>query len=547
MKTVLLIVLDGWGIAPPSPSNAITSAKLPFYTRLLATYPHGLLQASGEAVGLPRGEDGNTETGHLNIGAGRVVYQDLPRINMSIADGTFFQNTAFLSALSHAQKTDGNLHLLGLVGLGGVHSNIEHLYSLMEVCKQHQFARVYLHLFTDGRDSPPKSAISYLTQVADKIKSLSLGKIATIMGRYFAMDRDLRWERTEKAYQALTLSIGRKAADFEEAIKLAYDQGETDEFITPTVITETDQPVATIKEGDSVIFFNFRIDRPRQLIKSFVLDEFEKDANLVGFDPFAVKYYKKHEAQPSIYREPFKRGPRIKDLFFVTMTEYSMNIDVSAVAFPPQRVLYPLGRVLSENDIKQLRVSESEKERFVTYYFNGLLEKAFPGEDRLIIPSPTIATYDLKPEMSSLELTDRLIEQLKRQEYGFILVNYANPDMVAHTGNLSASIRACEAVDSCLGRLIPEILSVDGTIFITGDHGNAEELIDNTTGKVDTEHSTAPVPFICINKNWEGKGSSELPQGILADVAPTILSMFDIMKPPNMMGRNLLENVLDLD
>lgn len=544
MKPVLLIVLDGWGISPDTPGNAITQANLPYYHYLLANYPHGLLKASGEAVGLPRAEDGNTETGHLNLGAGRIVYQDLPRINMAIADGSFYQNTAFMSSLSHLSRTDGNLHIMGLVGAGGVHSNIEHLLSLLEFCKQQQFSRVYLHLFTDGRDSPPTSSQIYIQQINDKIKTLQIGKIATISGRYYAMDRDFRWERTEKAYQAITEGIGRTANDYEDAIKKAYANNETDEFIIPTVMMENSKPVGNVMEGDSIIFFNFRIDRPRQLTKAFVLDNFEAEANTVGFDPFAVKYFKKHDAAVSLH-PPFVRKEKIRDLFFVTMTEYSMNIDVSAVAFPPQRVLYPLGRVLSEKNMKQLRMSESEKERFVTYYFNGLLDKSFPGEERIIVPSPKIATYDLKPEMSCFELTEQLIGQIKKQTNNFILINFANPDMVAHTGNLVATIKACEAVDKCLSQIVPEMLNQDGQIFITADHGNAEELIDEKTGKPDTEHSTAPVPFITITNALTGK-QKELPMGILADVAPTILSAFGITKPANMIGRNLLENIIDL-
>ncbi|OGG14375.1 phosphoglycerate mutase (2,3-diphosphoglycerate-independent) [Candidatus Gottesmanbacteria bacterium RIFCSPHIGHO2_01_FULL_39_10] len=540
MKTVLLIVLDGWGVAPDSPGNAITQAKKPFYDSLLGSYPNGLLKASGEAVGLPRGEDGNTETGHLNLGAGRIVYQDLPRINMSITDGTFFQNTSLMSALSHLNMTGGNLHLLGLIGAGGVHSNIEHLFALLDFCRQQQFDRVFLHLFTDGRDSPPTSSLIYLDQVNDKIKSVGIGKIATISGRYYAMDRDFRWERTEKAYLALTEGIGKKFATYTDAVKDAYAKGETDEFITPTVITENGEPVGKIKEGDSAIFFNFRIDRPRQLTKAFVLDDFQGEANVTAFDPFAVKYFKKHDAQVEQH-PPFKRGEKIKDLFFVTMTEYSMNVDVSAVAFPPQRVLYPLGRVLSEKNLKQLRIAESEKERFVTYYFNGLLEKPFPGEDRLIVPSPKVATYDLQPEMSSEEITNKILENLQKQIYSFILVNFAHPDMVAHTGNLAASIKACEAADRSLAKIIPEALSQNTSIIITGDHGNAEELIDTSTNKPDTEHSTAPVPFIYVDNSVKGKSKS-LPAGILADVSPTILAILGIPKPTNMVGRNLLEN-----
>ncbi len=545
MKLVVLIVLDGWGIAPSGPGNAISQAHLPYYHYLLANYPNGMLNASGEAVGLPRGEDGNTETGHLNLGAGRIVYQDLPRINMAIADGTFFQNIAFVAALSHVQKTGGNLHLMGLISSGGVHSNIEHLFALLEFCKEHSFIRVYLHLFTDGRDSPPSSAAVYLDQLKQRLNGLGVGKIATIMGRYFAMDRDRRWERTQQAYDTLTKGTGRLAKSAEEAITTGYAHGETDEFIKPTVIKEGDKPVSLIKDGDSVIFFNFRIDRPRQLTKAFVLDDFEHEANQFGFDPFAIKYFKKHEAVEPSPNPPFPRGPRIKDLFFVTMTEYSKDVNVSAVAYPPQRVLNPLGRVLSENNILQLRVSESEKERFVTFYFDGLLDKPFQGEDRLIIPSPKVPTYDLKPEMSAQLLTQQLIKEIRKEMYGFILVNFANPDMVAHTGDLKATIKACEIVDHYLSMVVQEVLNFHGSVLITADHGNAEELIDQATGNVDTEHSTAPVPFIAINEVYFNQ-LVNLSVGNLADVAPSILYLLRIAKPSSMTGRNLLDNVVDL-
>lgn len=543
MRFVLLIVLDGWGVAPSGPGNAISLSHIPFYRNLWTSYPHCLLKASGEAVGLPRGEDGNTETGHINLGAGRIVYQDLPRINMAIADGTFFKNPAFLQAISHAKSNNSNLHLLGLVGSGGVHSNIEHLFAILELCKEQQFDRVFIHPFTDGRDSPPSSAMLYLEQVASKITSFGFGKIATVMGRYYAMDRDRRWDRIEKAYKALTEGIGLTAPSYDQAVKMAYDKGQTDEFIEPTIIVENGQPLTKIKSGDSVIFLNFRIDRPRELTKAFVLADFENEANTMGYDPFAVKYYKKHEVEISTMMPPFKRGPQISNLDFITMTEYSKNITVSAVAYPPQRISYPLGRIVAENNIKQLRISESEKERFVTYYFNGQYETPFEGEDRTIIPSPKVATYDLMPQMSAFALADALVNNIRSEKYGFILINFANPDMVAHTGNLKATIAACEVVDKCLVKIIPEVLNHHGTAFVTADHGNAEELIDLSTGNVDTEHSTAPVPFIAINEHLTDK-TMELPMGILADVAPTILSFLYIEKPSSMTGRNLMKNVL---
>lgn len=544
MRPVVLIILDGWGVAPPSSGNAISLSRLPFYNKLQGTYPHTILRASGEAVGLPRGEDGNTETGHLNIGAGSIVYQDLPRINLSIADGSFFKNSAFLSAIEHARKYESKLHLIGLIGSGGVHSNIEHLLALLQLMKEQSFMKVYLHLITDGRDSPPKSSQIYIEQINSHLKNLGFGQIATVMGRYYAMDRDLRWERTEKAYIALTKGIGNHAFTSIDAVNLSYEKGITDEFIEPTVIVNNDKPIALISENDSVIFYNFRIDRPRQLTKAFVLDDFRSRANLTDYDPFSVKYYKKHNLDIPIQSSPFNRGEKIPHLYFATMTEYSNQVKVSSVAFPPHVVVRPLGECISGQGLMQLRMSESEKERFVTYYFNGQREVPFINEDRLIIPSPKVATYDLRPEMSAIELTSELLDKIGTRRYDFILVNYANCDMVAHTGVINATIKACETIDGCLNKIVTGVLNINGTVIITADHGNAEELIDPITGGVDTEHSTYPVPFIAINKKWEGK-NEYLSTGILADIAPTVLSIMDIEVPKTMNGRNLLENIID--
>lgn len=543
MHPVLLIVLDGWGVAAAGPGNAISQARLPFYNNLLNTYPHGLLQASGEAVGLPRGEDGNTETGHINLGAGFVVYQDLPRINLSIADGSFFKNQAFLGAIDHARKYESNIHFLGLVGAGGVHSNIEHLLALLQLMKEQGFTRVYLHLITDGRDSPPKSAGLYIKQIQSYLDSLSFGKISTIMGRYYAMDRDFRWERTEKAYKVLIADDGNRGTDPIEVIEKSYKRGITDEFIEPTTILEKGKSVGLIKPNDSVIFFNFRIDRPRQLTKAFVLDNFEEEANLPDFDPYAVKYYKKHVIEISTALPPFRRGERLPHLYFVTMTEYGERVKVAAVGFPPHVVPHPLGETISMQGLSQLHASESEKERFITYYFNGLRQNPFIGEDRMIVPSPKVTTYDLKPEMSSFELTDRLIEKIKFKKYHFIAVNFACPDMVAHTGNLAATIKACEAIDVCLAKIISEMIKAGGITFITADHGNAEELIDPISGGIDTEHSTNPVPFITVSRKLDGKNIA-LPSGVLSDVTGTILDILNIKRPKEMGGRNLLANIV---
>ncbi len=547
-KLAILVVLDGWGVAAPGPGNAITQAELPNMNRFLATYPHTQLGASGDSVGLPKGEAGNTETGHLNLGAGRIVYQDLQRINMSIADGTFYKNQTLIDAINHAKMSNGNLHLMGLLGAGGVHSNIEHLFSLIELARQNNFTKVFLHLFTDGRDSPPTAAKTYIAHVREVITKQGIGQIASIMGRYWAMDRDMRWDRTAKAYFALTKGVGHLVKTPEEAIDMSYAQGKTDEFIEPAIISDsTGKPLTTIHENDSVIFFNFRIDRPRQLSRAFVFEDFSKANISSGFDPYAVKYQKTHLAPeaPVVIGEPFARGPRLNNLFFVTMTEYGKPITEAGakVAFPEEIVKLPLGRVISETGYKQLRACESEKERFVTFYFNGQQETAFDGEDRLIIPSPKIATYDLKPEMSAREITQGVINKLTEfPDYRFVLINFANADMVGHTGSIGAAARACQVVDECLGKLSDWIMGYGGTMIITADHGNAEEMIDAQTGEIETEHSANPVPFIAISKELFGKNQM-LTSGILADVAPTILKLLEIEVPTSMTGRDLLSGL----
>ena len=540
-RPLVFIIMDGWGIAPPGPGNAISLAKLTHIPKLWAGFPHGRLAASGEAVGLPKGEDGNTETGHLNLGAGRVVYQDLPRINMAIADGSFFQNEAFLSAISHVEGHISNLHIMGLMGSGGVHSNMEHLFALLWFCKNAAFSRVFLHLITDGRDSPPKSALTYIRQIEDEINRVGVGTIASITGRYFAMDRDQRWERTEKAYLALSEGSGPTANSPYEAVEQAYAKGITDEFIEPTLIVRGTGPIALIKHNDAVIFFNYRIDRPRQLTKAFVLQDFSEEAKISGYDPYAVKYYKKHVTELEV-REPFRRTTFLENLFFVTMTEYEKKLPVT-VAFPEQVVANPIGKVVSDAGLRQLRVSETEKERFVTYYFNGQREDPFAGEERHIIPSAKVPTYDLKPDMSANEITEAVLKQLNSRVYDFFVINFANPDMVAHTGNIQAAIKAVEITDACVGKIVQLVLVLDGACVITADHGNVEEMIDPVTGGVDTEHSTYPVPVMCISKDLQGK-SDELPSGMLADVAPTILSLMGLGVPTTMNGRNLLAYVM---
>lgn len=535
-KLVVLIVLDGWGIAVPGPENPISQANTPTINSLWASYPHTTLQASGEAVGLPRGEAGNTETGHLNLGAGRIVYQDLPRINMAIENQTFFENPAFLQAVEHARKNNSNLHLMGLLGAGAVHSNKEHLFNLLKLCKMQNFDRVFLHIFTDGRDSPSTASVSYITELEKFLQDQQIGKIASLMGRYWAMDRDFRWERTAKAYFALTQGLCKQTKNALEAAIASHETGITDEFIEPCLITDNQgAPLAKISDGDSVIFYNFRIDRPRQLVAAFVYEDFENQTFADwGFDPYAVKYRGKHEATPP-KTKPFKRGKKIQNLFFVTMTEYGKAFrDKTAIAFPPSQVELPIGAVLANKNIRQLRIAESEKERFVTFYFNGQNEARFPGEDWLIVESPNVPTYDLKPEMAAADITDAFLQSFTDTQisYGFVLINFANADMLGHTGNLEAVKKGCETIDNQIKRIISRVDTLGGITIVTADHGNAEEE--------KTEHTTNPVPFIVVAKEFLGRART-LPSGILADAAPTILSLMGIQVPGSMTGRILLQ------
>jgi len=513
---MVLVILDGWGLAPESPGNAIALAQTPNFDRLWAAYPHTQLLASGESVGLPRGEDGNSETGHLNLGAGRIVFQDLPRINMAIADESFFKISAFKAAAQHVRKNNSRLHLLGLAGPGGVHSSLEHLYALLHFAKKEKLSRVFLHLFTDGRDSAPTSAQIYLDQVQKEIEKIGIGKIATLCGRYFGMDRDLHWPRTQKAYDLIVSGQGERALSASAAIQKSYQAGKTDEFLEPVVLDET----GLVADHDAVIFFNFRIDRPRQLTKAFVLPDFEKlEIKKAAFDPYAEKYGLKQYQVPKEMTTTFRRKKILKDLLFVTMTEYEKNLPVQ-IAFRPEIIEMPLSRVLSENNLRQFHLAETEKERFITYYFNGQREDPFPGEDRIEIPSPNVPTYDQKPEMSAYEVNAELIKRLKTNIYDFMVVNFANPDMVGHTGVLAVQI-------------------LGGVTIVTADHGNVEEMIDLQTGEVDTKHSTNPVPFIVVSDDLI-PGQKEFNQGILADVAPTILALMGIKKPDLMTGQNLL-------
>ncbi len=539
MKSVVLIILDGWGITAPGPGNAISQANLSYIPSYWHSYPHTELAASGQSVGLPDGEDGNTECGHLNIGAGRVVYQDLPRINMAIADGSFLSNNAFLAALRYSEDHHSNIHLMGVLSDAGVHANREHLYAILQLlARNKRLQNVYLHIFTDGRDAPPQSGIRFISELEKMCQTIGTGTIATVMGRYYSMDRDRRWDRTQKAYIALTEPIEKHFATASDAIQDSYSKHISDEFMEPAQLTDDKGTILPrIADNDSVIFFNYRIDRPRQLMRSFVLPNFETHTDPASFDPYTIKYYKKHVVEAQQVTKPFTRHVILHNLFFVTMTNYEKNLSCSA-AYPTEQLAYTLGEVIAAAKLRQLRVSETEKERFVTFYFNGMHETPFHGEDHIIVPSPKVATYDLAPAMSAVELTDQLINRITSDIYALTVVNFANPDMVGHTGNITAAISACKTTDTCVGRIVEAVLKKDGAFIITADHGNVEEMLD-PNGDIDTEHSGFSVPFIMIHNTYNGNGYT-LPKGKLADIAPTILSYMGLVQPKEMTGRNLL-------
>ena len=519
-KPVVLVVLDGWGVDIPSRSNAISQAQTPVWQRLITTYPTFTLQAAGEAVGLPWGEVGNSEVGHLALGAGKILYHDLPRITRAIVDKSFFQNRALLTAIQLAQEKNSQLHLIGLVSPGGVHSSIDHLYALLEMAKQQGMANVFVHAFLDGRDTPFDSAKTYLEELANKMKKIGVGKIASIMGRYYAMDRDNHWDRVQAAYDCLVEGKGKPATSASRGLAASYAAKVFDEQVVPTVIMEGDKPVTTVGNNDSVIFFNFRADRARQLTHAFVLPGFSK----------------------------FPRRT-LERLHFVTMTEYEKNIPVE-IAFPAETIEYPLARIISEAGLKQLHLAETEKYAHVTYFFNGGREQAYEGEDHVLIPSPVVPSYDQKPEMSARAVTDRFLQEIRTGKYDFCVINFANADMVGHTGNLSATVRAINVLDECIGEVVAGTLEYGGLVIITADHGNAENLVNLQTGSINKEHSNNPVPCIIVARELENKaGSGQLvtddlskltPAGVLADVAPTMLKIMGLNKPADMSGQSLL-------
>ncbi len=521
-KPLVLAILDGFGVAPDSEGNAITRANTPNWNKFIREYPVMTVLASGSEVGLSFGEMGNSEVGHLNIGAGRVYYQTFPLINKSIQDGSFFENTAFVEAAEHAKQGDKPLHLLGLVSPGNVHASQDHLWALLDFCKRQGLSKVYVHVILDGRDTIFNAGVDFVRLLEAKMKELGVGKIATLSGRYFAMDRDNRWDRVQKAYVAMT--DGRAdvyASDAVAAIEASYAKKVYDEEFVPTVIGSEGAPTAKIENGDSVIFFNFRPDRARQLAQAFVLP---------GFTKFDRVY--------------------MKDLFFVTMAEYEKELPVK-VAFPPQLVNNCLAEVISKAGLKQFHIAETEKYAHVTFFLNGTREEAFPGEDRKIIPSPKVASYDLAPEMSADEIVKETVKVIQAEQYDVIFLNFANPDMVGHTGNMEATVKGVEAVDRAIGTLAEYTMAKGGVLLITADHGNAEEVKNLQTGEIDKEHSTNSVPFMIIAEQYRGvagpagdpiDGDLSLmpPVGMLADVAPTILAILGIEQPPEMTGRALI-------
>ena len=507
-KPTVLMILDGYGLNDRVEGNAIKQANTPVMDKLMAEYPYVKGLASGMAVGLPEGQMGNSEVGHLNMGAGRIVYQELTRITKEIQDGDFFKNEALLHAVKNAKENGSALHLFGLLSDGGVHSHITHLFGLLELAKKEGLEKVYVHCFLDGRDTPPQSGKGYVQELTDKLAELGVGKIATVMGRYYAMDRDNRWDRVERAYNAITKGLGVSAESGVAAVQNSYNNGKNDEFVEPAVVMENGKPVATVQDGDSVIFFNFRPDRAREITRAFCCDDFDGLA----------------------------REKRIQTTY-VCFTDYDETIPNKEVAFHKVAITNTFGEFLAAHGLKQARIAETEKYAHVTFFFNGGVEEPNEGEDRILVKSPKVATYDLKPEMSAPEVCEKLVGAIKSQKYDVIIINFANPDMVGHTGVQKAAIQAIEVVDGCVGKAVDAIKEVNGQLFICADHGNAEQLIDYETGAPFTAHTTNPVPFILVNAD----PSYTLREGgCLADIAPTLIELMGMEQPKEMTGKSLL-------
>lgn len=506
---LVLTILDGWGVGDGSKGDSISKANTPNFDRFTAAYPKTLLGAAGEEVGLPDGQMGNSEVGHLNIGAGRVVYQEFTRVSKAIKEGDFFRNEEFLRTIEHVKANDTALHLLGLLSDGGVHSHLSHLMALLDLANEHGLKKVYIHAFLDGRDVPPANARVYIDQVEKKFKQLGFGAVATVMGRYYAMDRDKRWDRVEKAYRAMVYGEGRKSTLASGAVARAYEKGETDEFVVPTVIIgENGEAVGRIQEDDAVIFYNFRPDRAREITRAFVDEDFQG----------------------------FERGDSRPRVYYVCMTQYDKTID-ARVAFKPQVLSNTIGEYLSSKGLRQLRIAETEKYAHVTFFFNGGVEPPNKGEERILIPSPKVATYDLKPEMSAYEVTDAVVNEIKNGKFDVIILNYANADMVGHTGVMEAAVKAIEAVDECLGKVADAVLEKGGTVLVTADHGNADKMIELETGQPHTAHTLNKVPFILINEQLR---NLRLLPGRLEDIAPTMLYILGLDQPIEMTGKCLI-------
>ncbi len=506
---LVLIIADGWGVAPDTAGNAVSRAATPVMDHLQATYPYTTLEASGLAVGLPAGQMGNSEVGHLNMGAGRIVYQDLTRISKAIADGRLASNPVLQQAMAGVRDHDRTLHLMGLFSDGGVHSHLDHLRALVAMAAEAGLTRVCIHAFLDGRDTPPRSAGEYLRRFQVDLEKIGVGRVASLCGRFYAMDRDQRWERVARAYRALVGGEGRKATDPLEAIANAYAAGETDEFVLPTVITDRQGKPCLVEDGDAVVFFNFRADRAREITRAFT------EENFSAFDR--------------------RRWPRLGA--YVCFTEYDATFDLP-VAFPPEELHQVLAEVIAAAGWRQLHIAETEKYAHVTFFFNGGREEPFPGEDRCLIPSPReVKTYDLKPEMSADEVAAETVRRLTTGEYRVVIMNFANGDMVGHTGNLTAAVKACETVDRCLGKVVDRVLSLGGVAMVTADHGNVEQML-TADGQPMTAHTCNPVPFILVGERF--KGCQLLAGGILADIAPTICQVLELPLPAAMTGHSLL-------
>ncbi len=507
-KPIVLMILDGYGLNDNCDHNAVCEGKTPIMDQLMSQYPFVKGNASGLAVGLPDGQMGNSEVGHLNMGAGRIVYQELTRITKSIGDGDFFEVAEFLQAVENCKKSGSALHMWGLVSDGGVHSHNTHIYGLLELAKRNGLDKVYVHCFLDGRDTPPASGKSFVEAMEAKMKEIGTGKVASVMGRYYAMDRDNRWDRVERAYNALAKGEGNHGESAVAGIQASYDKGVNDEFVEPFVVTEDGKPLATVKDGDSVIFFNFRPDRAREITRAFCDDEFKG----------------------------FPREKRL-NLTYVCFTDYDETIKNKLVAFKKEAISNTFGEFLAQNNMTQARIAETEKYAHVTFFFNGGVEEPNKGEDRILVPSPKVATYDLQPEMSAPIVCDKLVEAIKSGKYDVIIINFANPDMVGHTGIEDAAIKAIETVDTCVGRTVEAIKETNGILFICADHGNAEQLLDYETGEPFTAHTTNPVPFILVNADPAYKLREG---GCLADITPTLIELMGLKQPKEMTGKSLL-------